>query len=137
MAMRVVTPAGADFLRGVDHALNEGLITVRQWERQVISIYIRNQVETTDEVRCVWHWSSGCSPAKWGYLDDYRSTAEEGDQCYGYLCEGCAETEMKSCSPINLTPLSGGVYAPDVERVINANWNMYCEMRAAKVYAQH
>ena len=127
MAMRVVTRVGAELIRGLNHALDGGLISVKEWEYAMIETYIKSTVDTGN-TQCAYHWLQGCQPAQWAYLDDHWSTVD--DVYYGYLCERHAESESESHfgSPRNLVPLADGVYIPDLHRVIKANWDTYCRM---------
>lgn len=131
MAMRVVTPIGADFLKALDTCLDSGLITVKEWEHAVVEVYLDNQVDTGN-TRCSYHYSQGCKPAKWVYIDHLWCNVEE--PLHGYLCEACAEREMEynvshpDYVYRNLTPANGGVYVPDLHRVIARNWELYCRM---------
>ncbi len=120
--MRVITQDGYVSLQALELLLNEGLLSVKEWEHAVIDIYLSNQVDTGN-LRCDNNWTHGCKPAKWAYLDEYSTV--EGFM-WGYLCESCAEGDKVEGHSVKLlTPVNDGVYCPDVDIVIRANWNLY------------
>lgn len=126
-SMRVITQDGYVSLQALEILVNEGLISVPEWEHAVIETYISNMVDT-GKTRCDHEWSQGCKPAKWGYIDEY-STAD--GTMSGYLCESCADCGVLG-QVINLQPLHDGVYAPDVDTVIRNNYALYCRMSYAR-----
>lgn len=127
MAMRVITQDGYVSLQALELLLNEGLLSVKEWEHAVMDVYLANQVETRG-LKCDNERTHGCKPARWQYLDEY-STIE--DFWWGYLCESCAESDQEHGIKL-LTPMYEGVHCPDIDIIIRYNWLTYCRKAVVK-----
>lgn len=127
MAMRVITQDGYVSLQALELLINEGLLSIREWEHAVMDVYLACQVQGQG-FACDNRWTHGCKPAMWTYLDEYSTVT---DYFNGYLCESCAESDQERYNIKLLTPMYDSVHCPDLDLIIRKNWLTYNRMAVA------